>query len=288
MFNGEMSKGILYKPENFDSTKKYPVIFNYYEAMSHLMYEFPEAGYSGGNINIPWFVSRGYLVFNPDIYFKPAKSSNKTVGEWAFNSVVSAAKYLSRFSFIDSTKMAIQGHSFGGLETSYLVTHTNIFAAAAEAAGSTDPISAYLTLVPLVSSIEHFTKQAAIETGHELYESTPWERKDLWLRNSAVLNADKVTTPLLIMHCMKDNQVQWRQGVELFMALRRLHKKVWMLQYDNGNHGVFGRDAIDYTKRLTQFFDHYLKDSPPPIWMTKGVPSKLKGLDNGFKYDVRL
>lgn len=288
MLDGKISQGILYKPEDFNPNKKYPVIFYYYEAFSHMLYEYAPPSYAAGAIHIPWLVSKGYLVFTPDIYYKPAISSNKTVGEWAYNSVVSAAKELSKRPYIDSKKMGIQGHSFGGLETSYLVTHTNIFAAAAEASGSTDPISAYLTLVSLTltpreNPLEFFTKQVSIETGHELYGCTPWERPDLWARNSAILNADKVTTPLLIMHCKNDNQVQWRQGVEFYMALRRLHKKVWMLQYDNGNHVLFGNEAIDYTKRLTQFFDHYLKNKPAPAWMTKGVSIKLKGVENGFE-----
>lgn len=286
MFNGRMSQGVLYKPENFDPHKKYPVIFNYYEQLSHRLDEFPAPEFTGTNINIPWFVSRGYLVFTPDIFYEVAGKSNKTVGEWAYNSVVSAAQYLATLPFVDGKKMAIQGHSFGGLETSYLVTHSHLFAAAAEAAGSTDPISAYLTLAPVYSPIEATSKQNLMENAHELYGATPWQRPDLYQRNSAVLHADQVTTPLLIMHNEKDNSVQWRQGIEFYMALRRLGKTAWMLQYDNGHHGVNDEDAVDYTIRLTQFFDYYLKDAPPPVWMTKGVPYKLKGIETGYKLDL--
>jgi dipeptidyl aminopeptidase/acylaminoacyl peptidase len=285
MLNGKMSQGILYKPENFDATKKYPVIFNYYEKLSHRLHEFPRPGFTGGNINIPWFVSNGYLVFTPDIHYEIASKSGKTYDEWAYNSVVSAAQHLSTLPYVNEKKMAIQGHSFGGAETNYIVTHTDIFAAAAEAAGVTDRVSAYLTLVPFISDIEHYSGQSLIEHGHSLTGATLWERPELYLI-SPVLNAGKVTTPILIMHNKKDNQIPWRQGVEFYMALRRLGKKTWMLQYDNGTHGVLGNDAKDYTIRLTQFFDHYLKDKPAPVWMTEGVPFSKKGIETGYEMDM--
>jgi dipeptidyl aminopeptidase/acylaminoacyl peptidase len=98
--------------------------------------------------------------------------------------------------------------------------------------------------------------------------------------------ADKITTPLLILHCMNDTAVPWGQAVELFVALRRLNKKVWMLQYDNGGHAVSGQDAIDFTTRITQFFEHYLKGAPAPIWMTKGIPAIQKGIITGYELDT--
>jgi dipeptidyl aminopeptidase/acylaminoacyl peptidase len=283
--DGSSTLGILYKPEDFDPHKKYPVIFNYYEQLSHRVYEYPRPEFTQDNINIPWFVSNGYLVFTPDIHYNAANVSNKVVGEWAFNSVVSAARVLSRFPYVDGSRMALQGHSFGALETSYLITHSRMFAAAAEAAGSTDPISAYLTLAPLISESEHYNKQTGIELSHEQYGATPWSRPDLYERNSAVLHADFVTTPLLIMHNKRDNQVQWRQGVELYMALRRLGKRVWLLQYDGGVHNVDGPDAEDYTIRLTQFFDYYLKMAKAPKWMVDGVPARFKQIDTGYDLD---
>lgn len=285
MFDGEISQGILYKPENFDARNKYPVIFNYYEQRSFELNNFLQPRWTEDNINIPWFVSHGYLVFVPDIHYKQASISNKTVGDWAYNSVVSAAKYLSEFSYVDKMRLGLQGHSFGGLETAYLATHSNLFSAACEAAGSTDPVSRYLTLIPFLSKIEYAETSASMEVGHENYGATPWERPDLYERSSAVLSADQTKVPILIMHNQNDNQVQWRQGIEFYMALRRLGKKVWMLQYDNGGHFVNGPDAVDYTTRLSQFFDYYLKGSKPPVWMTQGVPASSKGFDSGLKYD---
>jgi len=282
--DGTLNQGILYKPENFDSTKKYPVIFNYYRALTFRMYEFPVPEFTQDNINIPWFVSRGYLVFSPDIHYhySDVKRSGNSTGNCALNAIISGAHYLEKLPYIEYMRMAIQGHSFGGGETNYVLFHTHLFVAAAEAAGDTDPISAYLTLVPLASSIENTSKQAGFDLA---YGGDPWEKTSEYLNSSAVLHANKIVTPLLIMHNRMDNQIQWRQGLELYMALRRLGRRVWLLQYDNGGHSVRGLDAQDYTIRLTQFFDYYLKGEPPALWMTIGVPAKLKGVSTGFELD---
>lgn len=283
--DGALCEGILYKPENFDPGKKYPVIFNYYRQMAHRLHQFPYPHFTMDNINIPWFVSNGYLVFTPDIYYSVLMKKNKELtGESAYNSIVSAAQHLSKLPFVDAVKMAIQGHSFGGLQTNYVITRSSMFAAAAEFAGGADPVSTFLTLAPFLSSIEHADRLSRTETTGG---ATPWERPDLYSKASAVLNADKINTPLLITHNMKDNQIAWRQGVEMYMALRRLGKKVWMLQYDEESHGLFGKkNAADYTIRLTQFFDHYLKAAPPPKWMTEGVPAKLKGIEPKYELDT--
>jgi dipeptidyl aminopeptidase/acylaminoacyl peptidase len=98
---------------------------------------------------------------------------------------------------------------------------------------------------------------------------------------------DKVTTPLLMFHCEQDVAMPWEQAVELFMALRRLNKKAWLLEYDNGDHElVDDRDAADLTIRVTQFFDHYLKGTSAPVWMTRGIPARLKGIESGLEVDT--
>lgn len=283
--DGTTLRGILYKPENFDPGKKYPVIFNYYEKMSYRLNEFPYPFETSDQLNIPWFVSNGYLVCTPDIDYSVASVSGVAAGESAYNSITTFAKYLSGLSYVDGGKMALQGHSFAGLETNYVVTHSTLFAAAAEAAGETDPISRYLTLTPYMSPVETSSLQSSREKAHEMYGCTPWERPELFRNSSAVLNADRVATPLLIMHNPKDGQVQWRQGVEFYMALRRLGKPVWMLQYNNSRHSLTGNDSKDYTVRLTQFFDHYLKGLPAPRWMTHGIPATLKETETGYALD---
>jgi dipeptidyl aminopeptidase/acylaminoacyl peptidase len=270
--DGSISQGVLYKPSNFDSHKKYPIIFNYYEKMSHRLYEFPEPGFTTNTINIPWFVSRGYIVFTPDIHYKVGK-----IGQSAYNSVVSAAKYLSKMAWVDSTKMALQGHSFAGFETNYLVTHTNMFICAAEAAGTSNQISSYGTL-----SGRGANRQSTAEFNQGRFGATIWQQPNLYISNSPIFKADKVVTPLFIMHNKKDLAVPFAQGIEFYMALRRLDKKVWLLQYDEAGHSLSGKEAIDYTIRLSQFFDHYLKGRPAPRWMTVGIPAAMKGTITGY------
>jgi len=272
--DGGSLAGVLYKPENFDPKKRYPIIFDYYEERSDELNFFRRPNPALGRINIPWFVSHGYLVFTPDIHYKIGNP-----GTSAFNSVISAARYFSKKPWVDKEHMGIQGHSFGGYETEYIVTHTDIFAAACAASGISDLIGFY---------------GSAVRAGYPMFWAerdqgrmggTPWQIRDLYITNSPIFNADKVTTPLLLMQNKGDEIIPFAQGLEFFTALRRLRKRVWMLQYDDGSHTVSGRSSEDYSIRLGQFFDHYLKGKASPKWMTRGIPAKDKGIDNGFELD---
>lgn len=277
MPDGRLRQGMLFKPEDFDVHKKYPLLVHYYEAPSERLYHYQEPAATMAGINIPYFVSRGYVVFVPDIHYRFGYA-----GESALSSVVSGTRYLLRFPWIDSTRIGLQGHSFGGYETNYIVTHTNLFAAAVEGAGVSDMISAYNGMVPSGAA-----NQARYEVGQHRMEVSLWENPDIYIKGSPIFNADKVTTPLLMTHNKLDRVVPWLQGVEFFSALRRCGKKVWMLQYDRGGHIVQpGADALDYTIRIEQFFNHYLKGAPPPKWMTEGVPAWKKGWEPGYELDT--
>jgi dienelactone hydrolase len=276
--DGKLHQGILYKPENFDSARKYPVIFDYYDKRSEELNLFiwPEA--SESRINIPLFVSNGYLVFTPDMYYKPGQP-----GISAYHSILSAADYVSKLSFVDSTKMGIQGHSFGGYETNVIIAHTNRFAAACSASGISNLVSWY-GADARGSYPKYWAEQSQGRLG-----KTPWDSLNAYLSNSPILQAEKVSTPLLMMNNKSDEVVPFAQGVEFFTALRRLGKRVWMLQYDGEDHSLNrGKAAEDFHKRMMQFFDHYLKGAPAPKWMTKGIPARLKGIDNGFEIDQEV
>lgn len=256
--NGTYSEGVLYKPANFDSTKKYPLVLHFYERMSNRLNEFIIPVLSDGPLNIPLFVNRGYLVFTPDIYYTIGEPGNSVV-----NSVVSAAAYLKRFNWIDSTRIGVQGHSWGGYEVNYLITQTKLFAAAAEAAGPSDFISDY-------GLISHHGRSRTwvYELNQSRMGSSLWDKADLYIKNSPIFKVNDVFTPVLIMHNEKDDQVPWTQGLEWFMGLRRANKKVWMLNYKNEGHSLTqDKNAFDYTVRLLEFFDYYLKGLPCPSWM---------------------
>ncbi len=273
MFDGKESEGLLFKPENFDPKKKYPVIFYFYERNADGLYNYRAPAPSASTINIPYFVSNGYLVFDPNIYYK-----NGEPGESAYNSVVSAAKHLANLPFVDSAKMAIQGQSWGGYQVAYLVTRTKMFAAAGAGAPVANMTSAYGG----IRWGSGLSRQFQYERSQTRIGASLWQRRDLYIKNSPLFSADKIVTPLLIMHNDKDGAVPWYQGIEFFTALRRLNKKVWLLQYNDEDHNlVERRNRKDLSIRLSQFFDHYLKGAPAPRWMTEGVPAIEKGIDWG-------
>lgn len=277
MPDGGTGTGILYKPENFDAAKKYAVIFDYYEQRSDELNLFILPRPSTSRINIPLFVSAGYLILVPDMQYRigaPLESAVETV--------TAAADYLSRLPYVDSARLGLQGHSWGGYQTNYIITQTNRFRAACSAAGTTDLLSAF------GSQTRGGYLQYHLERTQGRMGGTLWDLKEEYLKNSAVLFANKVYTPLLIMHNKSDGTVDFSQGVEFFTGLRRLGKPVWLLQYDKGNHSIddfFGPDAWDYHTRMMQFFDHYLKGSPAPRWMTRGIPARMKGIDDGLELD---
>jgi dipeptidyl aminopeptidase/acylaminoacyl peptidase len=280
MPDGDLSQGILYKPEDFDPHKRYPVIFHYYVRQSNELNGYKRPDWSLAGIDIPYFVSNGYLVFMPDIYYKLGRN-----GESVVNSVVSAARYLSRFPFIDSTKMGIQGHSFAGWETDYLVTHSHIFAAACAAAGVSDQISNFNELAN--GSLFPASYLEIANPGHPYGPGvTPFTEPELYEENSPVLGVGNASTPLLLIAGDHDGSTPLGQDLEMYLAMRRAGKKVWLLEYKKGGHTLLGNDGKDFTIRMKQFFDYYLKGNPPPVWMTRGVPASLKGIDTGFEIDT--
>lgn len=266
-FDNKPAEGSLYKPENFDPRKKYPIIFYYYERAADELNAYLKPELSNGIMNIPWFVSNGYLVFVPDIYQKVGFP-----GQCAYNSIVSAAKYLSKFAWVDAKHMGLQGHSYGGFETNYIVTRTNLFAAAATSAGTSDVVGEYT----------QFDGAQYYETGQGRIGTTLWETPKLYFDNSPILKADKVTIPMLIMHNRADGSVNFSQGLSWYGSLVHLGKKAWMLTYDGETHTIkTEKNQLDYSIRLAQFFDYYLKGAIPPKWMTEG--SKSLELDTSGK-----
>ena len=272
------SQGILYKPEDFDSTKQYPMIIYYYERESDQLNQFIQPALSHGALNIPYYVSNGYLVFVPDFHFKIGEPGNSVL-----LTVNSALDSLIKRKYINKDKIGIQGHSRGGFETNYLVTHSNRFAAAFSSSGYCDMFSIYNGI-----SYGGRSRQAGTEVMAQRLGGTPWNALDKYILNSPVLDANKVTTPLLMMNNIGDNDIPFSQGLEFFLSLRRLGKRVWMLQYDGEGHMVFDNASLDLTIRTVQFFDHYLKGKPAPVWMTRGILAENKGIEIGLQYDSTI
>ncbi len=272
-----VQSAVVYKPQNYNASKKYPVIVYLYERFSDRLNEFIAPDVCDGPINIPLFVSNGYIVVVPDIYYEIGKP-----GLSALNTVKSMIKYLSKFSWLDKAHIGIQGHSFGGFEVNYIVSQTHLFTAAISASGVSDFISGYGALRGSNGS----SRQWIYELSQSRIGAPMSVRPDLYINNSPIFNVRNVNTPLFLMSNKKDKQVPYEQGIEWFTSLRRNGKKCWLIQYENGGHGVSSYDALDFTIRMQQFFDHYLKGKPAPIWMTRGIPAKLKGIQTGLEHDT--
>jgi dipeptidyl aminopeptidase/acylaminoacyl peptidase len=276
-FDGKPTQGIVYKPENFDPNKKYPVMIYFYEKHTDNLYQYFTPAPSRSIINIPFFCSRGYIVFTPDIQYTTGHP-----GESAYNSIVSGAQELAKNTWIDKDNMAIQGQSWGGYQTAYLVTRTNMF----KAAGAGAPVSNMFSAYGGIRWESGMSRQFQYEQTQSRIGASMWKAPELYKENSPIFFADRVQTPLLIMHNDKDGAVPWYQGIEYFMALRRLGKPVWLLQYNNEAHNLRERkNAKDLSVRLQQFFDHYLKGDPMPVWMKTGVPATEKGKTYGFEFE---
>ena len=272
---GYQSKGILYKPEDFDPNKKYPMIVYFYEKLSDGLNRYIAPSPTPSRLNIPYFVSNGYLVFAPDISYEDGHP-----GKSAVEFINSGVEYLKKNSWVNGKKIGIQGQSWGGYQVSYLITQNDMYAAAWAGAPVVNMTSAYGG----IRWSSGMNRQFQYEKSQSRIGKTLWEAPELYLENSPLFHLDKATTPVVIMSNDKDGAVPWYQGIEMFTALRRLDKKVWLLNYNNDDHNLTKRqNKKDIQIREQQFFDYYLKDAKAPVWMTRGIPSTLKGKDWGFE-----
>lgn len=273
--DGTELSGLLIKPEDFDPAKKYPMIVNFYERNSDRLHTHRRPANGRSSINYSFYASRGYVIFNPDIFYRIGYP-----GESAYNCVIPGVTSLIEKGFIDKNNIGVQGHSWGGYQIAYLVTKTSIFKAAEAGAPVPNMISAYGG----IRWATGLSRQFQYEHTQSRIGGTPWEFPQRYIENSPIFNIDKINTPLLIMANDKDGHVPWYQGIEFFNALRRLGKHSWLLNYNDEPHWPLKlQNRKDFNIRLAQFFDYYLKDSPKPIWMERGVPAIEKGINQGLE-----
>ena len=277
-YNGKEATGIVYKPEDFQAGKKYPLIVYFYETLSDGLHNYLAPAPTPSRLNIPFFVSRGYIVLAPDIYY-----ANALPGKSAYDYIVSGARALVKKGWVDSTKMGLQGQSWGGYQAAYIITKTKLFAAAWAGAPVANMTSAYGG----IRWESGMNRQFQYEKSQSRIGATLWENTKSYLDNSPLFSLPKVTTPLVIMANDADGAVPWYQGIEMFTAMRRLGKKVWMLNYNGEAHNLVERkNRKDIQIREQQFFDWKLKGEKPPIWITKGLPAVEKGISWGLETDL--
>ncbi len=213
-------EGLLYKPEGFDPKKKYPMIVNFYERNNETLHQHFEPFPHRSTVNRTMYTSNGYLMFIPDVVYKTGFP-----GESAMNCVMPGITALIAKGFVDEKRIGVQGHSWGGYQVNYMVTRTNLFAAAEAGATVANMISAYGGIrweSGLARMFQYEQSQSRI--GGSL-----WEKPLHFIENSPIFFADKIQTPLLLLHNDADGAVPWYQGIEMYLAMRRLGKPAWML-----------------------------------------------------------
>jgi len=275
-YTGRETEGVLYKPEDFDPKKKYPMIVYFYERNNNTLYNYQAPAPTPSRLNIPFFVSRGYVVFVPDIWYKTGYP-----GQGAYDYILSGTRAVVKQGYIDSTKIGLQGQSWGGFQIVYLITKTNLYAAAWAGAPVANMTSAYGG----IRWGSGLTRQFQYEKTQSRIGATLWEKPNLYIENSALFSLPKVKTPLVIMANDADDAVPWYQGIEMFTGMRRLGKKVWMLTYNGEAHNLVERkNRKDIQIREQQFFDYLLKGDKPAKWIAEGIPAVMKGRDLGLGY----
>ncbi|MEE4115915.1 MAG: prolyl oligopeptidase family serine peptidase, partial [Marinilabiliaceae bacterium] len=275
-FDGQMLQGILYKPENFDPTRKYPMIAYFYERSSDGVYRYTAPAPSASTINRTYAVSNGYLIFVPDIPYIEGYP-----GQSAYNAIVSGTyAMLEQFDFIDPDRLGLDGQSWGGYQIAYLITQTDLFACAFSGAPVSNMTSAYGG----IRWGSGMSRMFQYEKTQSRIGGTLWEKPIHYIENSPIFFVPKINTPVLIMHNDEDGAVPWYQGIEFFVALRRLEKPAWLLSYNDEDHNLTKRpNRKDLSVRKMQFFDHYLKGAPAPYWMEKGISQMEKGKIDGYE-----
>lgn len=273
-FNRDSVEGLIYLPEDFDPNRKYPMMVYFYETHTDNLHNFYDPKPSRSVISPSMYVSNDYIVFMPDIKYRIGYP-----GQSAYNAVISGTMAIINEGFVDKDRIGVQGQSWGGYQVAYLITQTNLFKAASAGAPVSNMTSAYGG----IRWESGMARMFQYEHTQSRIGGTLWDKPLLFIENSPIFHVQKVNTPLLIRHDDADGAVPWYQGIELFLALRRLGKPAWLINYNDDDHNLTRYpNRVDWSIRMQQFFDYYLKDAPMPMWM-KGIPQIKKGKYMGYE-----
>lgn len=272
--DGRPLEGVVYKPANFDPNKKYPMMVNFYERNSETLYNYRMPEPHRSTIDYHLYNSNEYVIFNPDIRYVDGYP-----GESCYNCLMPGITMMIAKGYIDEKRIGAQGHSWGGYQVAYLATRTNLFSAIESGAPVVNMFSAYGGIrwgSGMARSFQYEHTQSRLG-------ATPWSSPLRYLENSPLFTMDKVQTPILIMHNDADGHVPWYQGIEYFVAMKRLGKPCWLLNYTGEPHWpMHMANRIDFQRRMFQFFNHYLKNDKMPKWMSEGVPAVEQPFELGY------
>ncbi|MCC6317638.1 MAG: S9 family peptidase [Gemmatimonadaceae bacterium] len=261
---GDSLQGALFLPANYEPGRKYPTMVYIYEKLSQSLHQYAVPNETRA-FNPSVYTSRGYAVLMPDIVYKINDPGMSSV--WC---VVPAVKAAIATGIVDPAKVGLHGHSWGGYQSSFLATQTGkLFAGIVTGAPLTDMVSMYSSVYWNTGTAD----MAIFESSQGRFKGSYIENRDAYIRNSPVFFADKVETPVMILHNEKDGAVDFNQGITWFNTLREQGKDVIMLQYVGENHGLqLPKNQKDYTLRMAEYFDHFLMGKPAPEWLRNGIP----------------
>jgi dipeptidyl aminopeptidase/acylaminoacyl peptidase len=266
----ENSRGVklqatLALPAGYEEGKQYPMLVYFYEKMSQRHHNYSMPTYDD-RPHMSMYASDGYLVLMPDIVYTVG-----TPGSNALDCVGAAVNKVIDLGYADPDHIGLQGHSWGGYESSFIVTQTDMFACVVTGAPLTNLPSMYNILYKRTGN----SNQGALETSQGRFGRDVYPMKDLelYVSQSPMHHAAKITTPFMILHGTEDGAVDWNQGLEFYTAARRLGKEVILLSYPGEPHHLRKEEnQKDFQLRMKQYFDHHLKGMPAPDWMINGIP----------------
>ena len=262
--SGNELNGALFYPANYKPGQKYPMIVWIYDTVSRELNQYVNPTLNNPiGLNITNFTSKGYFVLLPDIEFQKGSP-----GKSALDCVTTAVNKVIDMGYTEQGKIGLKGQSFGAYETNYIISQTNLFSAAVSGAGVSDVARHYFTLNKEDNKIDAWRyENQQYRMGKSFFENPQG-----YLDNSPLMQAAGINTPLLTWAGLQDENVLPEQALTFYIALRRLNKKHIMLRYPNDGHiFVNGKNQIDLTNRIQQWFDHFLKKEPAAAWIQKGT-----------------
>jgi dipeptidyl aminopeptidase/acylaminoacyl peptidase len=254
---GATIEGWLHYPAGFDPAKKYPLIVHYYGGTEHTARDF-NVGYTGANIH--QYCANGYAVYilNPSGApgWGPA-FSDLHVNDWgkivAGEIILGVQKLFAAHPFIDKERIGAYGGSYGGFMTMLLATQTDMFRSLIALYGISN-----------ISSYWGAGWWGFLYSGVATAESFPWNRPDIYVGQSPLFKADKIKTPLLLLHGLADINVPVTESEQMYTALKLLGREVSYIRFKGEDHGILGTD--ENRRLLPQimlaWWDKYLKGQP--------------------------
>jgi dipeptidyl aminopeptidase/acylaminoacyl peptidase len=260
---GREMQGALFLPAGYEEGKRYPTLTYIYERLSQGLHVYAQPN-ATRYANPSVYTSRGYAYFMPDISYQLDDPGRSAV--WC---VVPAVKAAIATGIVDPANVGLQGHSWGGYQTSFITTQTDIFKTGVAGAPLTDMVSMFSSVYWNSGSANQpifISSQGRFRSG---YAQDP----DAYLRNSPNRFAQDLKIPFMILHNDRDGAVDFNQGITYYNTLRELGKEVVLLEYVGENHGLSRpTNQKDYAVRMMEWFDHFLQGKPAPDWLREGVP----------------